>query len=88
MSETILPISKSKLQSENSAIDTHLMWLLEIQRTFLLGLNPTQRWFYFIIMVQMPRKKKELSPSEQWKWDIMDVEVDYDLPKKLSLYFY
>ena len=36
----------------------------------------------------MPKNKKELSPSEQWKWDIMDVEVEYDLPKRLSLYFY
>lgn len=36
----------------------------------------------------MSRKKKELSPSEQWKWDIMDVEIDYDLPKRLTLYFY
>lgn len=36
----------------------------------------------------MSRKKKELSPSEQWKRDIMDVEVEYDLPKRLTLYFY
>ena len=36
----------------------------------------------------MSKKKKELSPSEQWKWDIMDVEVEYDLPKKCELIFY
>lgn len=36
----------------------------------------------------MSRKKKELSSNEQWKWDIMDVEVEYDLPKKLTLFFY
>lgn len=33
-------------------------------------------------------KKKELSPNEQWKRDVMDVEVEYDLPKKLTLIFY
>lgn len=33
-------------------------------------------------------KKKPLSPNEQWKWDIMDVEVECDSSKKVTLYFY
>lgn len=33
-------------------------------------------------------KKKELSPNEQRKRDIMDVEIEYDLPDRLSLIFY
>ena len=36
----------------------------------------------------MPRKKKELSPSEQWKRDIMDVEIEQDLPDKVTIIFY
>lgn len=38
--------------------------------------------------MRMPKKKKELSPNEQRKRDIMDVEIEYDLPKKLTLFFY
>ena len=36
----------------------------------------------------MSRKKKELSPSEQWKWDIMDVEVTDNSKDRVELYFY
>ena len=88
MNEMILPTFKLKLRNENLAIDTHLMWLLEIQKIFLLGLGPIQRWFYFINTMQMSRKKKELSPNEQWKWDIMDVEVTDNSKDRVELYFY
>ena len=88
MNETILPTFKLKLQSESLVIDTHLMWLLETQRTFLSGLCPIQRRFYFINMEQMSKKKKELSPNEQWKWDIMDVEVTDNSKDRAELYFY
>lgn len=33
----------------------------------------------------MAKTKKKF---EWWKWDIMDVEIEYDLSKKLILYFY
>lgn len=36
----------------------------------------------------MPKKKKELSPNEQRKRDIMDVEIEQDEPNKASLLFY
>lgn len=36
----------------------------------------------------MPKRGKELNPNEQRKWDIMDIEIEYDLPKKLTIYFY
>ena len=36
----------------------------------------------------MKKSKKEPSPNEQRKRDIMDVEIEYDLPKRLALYFY
>ena len=36
----------------------------------------------------MSKKKKELSPSEQWKRDIMDVEIEQDLPDKVTIIFY
>lgn len=36
----------------------------------------------------MPKKKKELSPNEQWKWDIMDVEVTDNSKDRVELYFY
>jgi predicted RNA-binding protein with PUA-like domain len=36
----------------------------------------------------MPKQKKPKSEYEKWKWDIVDVEIDYDLPKKITLFFY
>lgn len=36
----------------------------------------------------MPKKKKELSPNEQWKWDVMDVEVVENGKYRTELYFY
>lgn len=36
----------------------------------------------------MPKQKKQKTEYEKWKRDIMDAEVEYDLPKKLTLYFY
>ena len=36
----------------------------------------------------MPKKKKEISPSEQWKRDVMDVEVVDNSKDRVELYFY
>lgn len=36
----------------------------------------------------MPKQKKPKSEYEKWKWDIVDVEIEYNLPKKLVLYIY
>lgn len=43
--------------------------------------------FYVSRTTCMP-KKKELSANEKRKRDVMDVEIEYDLPKRLSLIFY
>ena len=36
----------------------------------------------------MSRTKKELSPNEEWKWNIVDADIDCDTSKKITLVFY